>query len=150
MTSGIRSLTQRRAGSTLHDTLRVPGRHDGAVTMTERASQFLQWAQETFGDIALDPHERTMRFIEEAVELAHAMGVDAALMATLIERVYSRPAGQRSREIGQCLATLELLSRVLCVNADQEATAELARVKTIPKEEWERRHGAKVALGIAR
>lgn len=116
----------------------------------DRPSRFLQWAHETFGDIALDRHERALRFTEEAVELAHAIGLDANEVSAIVARVYSRPAGDVPREIGQCLATFELLARVVGVDADQEATAELARVKVIPKDEWAKRHGAKVAIGIAR
>lgn len=116
----------------------------------DRPSHFLQWAHETFGDVALDPYERSLRFIEEAVELAHAVGLDAAEIAAIVDRVFARPAGDVVREVGQCLATFELLARVLKVDADREATAELARVKAIPQEEWARRHGAKIALGIAR
>lgn len=119
-------------------------------TQIDRPSHFLQWARETFGDIALDAHERTMRFVEEAIELAHAMSLESETVEAIIRRVYSRPFGLVSREIGQCLATLELLASVVAVDADQEATAEFARVKAIPKTEWDRRHKAKVALGIAK
>jgi hypothetical protein len=116
----------------------------------DRPSRFLQWAHETFGDIALDPQERAMRFLEEAVELAHAVGLDATTVGMITARVYSRPAGGVPREIGQALATLELLAKVVDVDADQEAYAEFARVQSIPQEEWDRRHAAKVAIGIAR
>jgi hypothetical protein len=68
----------------------------------------------------------------------------------VLDGVYSRPAGSAGREFGQCLATFEMLAIVAGVDADREATAELARVKAVPKEEWEKRHGAKIALGIAR
>lgn len=116
----------------------------------ERPLQFLQWAHETFGDIALAPDERALRFIEEAVEVASTMNIDAATLHAIVDRVAARPNGAIRRELGQCLATLEMLALVVAIDADQEATAELDRVKAIPKEEWARRHGAKVALGIAR
>lgn len=118
--------------------------------MAERGEQWLCWAQQTFGDVALDPHERTMRFVEEAVELAQSLGVDRALMETLIARVYAKPPGDRSRELGQCLGTFETLAIVLGIDADAEASAELVRVQSIPQAEWGRRHSAKVALGIAK
>ena len=119
-------------------------------TQIDRPSHWLQWAHETFGDVALDPYERALRFVEEAVELAQAIGLDANEVSAIIGRVYARPAGDVQREVGQCLACFETLARVLKVDSDHEATAELARVKAIPREEWARRHGAKVALGIAR
>jgi hypothetical protein len=117
--------------------------------MTDRASHFMQWAEDMFGDIALSRHERTLRFIEEAVELAHAMSLDRNEVGTIVARVYSRPAGDAVREAGQCLAVFECLMHVTGIDADHEATAELARVKSIPKEEWVKRHAAKIALGIA-
>lgn len=122
---------------------------ESAATYLDRPGHWLNWARAMFGEVALDPRERTLRFIEEAVELAQAMEIDAATLAAIVERVYRRPAGSVAREIGQCQATFECLARVLGVDSDQEATAELARVKAIPKEEWARRHSAKIALGIA-
>lgn len=116
----------------------------------DRPSRFLDWAHKTFGDVALDPRERVLRFLEEAVELAHAMNVSLATTDKILWRVYARQPGEPQREIGQALATLELLAKSMNVDADAEATKEFERVQAIPKEEWARRHGAKVALGIAR
>lgn len=116
----------------------------------DRPSHFLQWAQETFGDVVFDEQERALRFLEEAIEVAHATEIHSAVLWRIIERVYARPRGELPLELGQCLATLELLALVVGVDADQEATAELARVKAIPKSEWTKRHGAKVAAGFAK
>lgn len=116
----------------------------------DRPSRFLMWARETFGDVALDPRERTMRFVEEALELAHASDVDHVTLQAIIKRVWARPAGDVPKEMGQALATLELLAKATGIDADAEATKEFYRVQSIPKEEWAKRHGAKVALGIAR
>lgn len=115
----------------------------------DRPSHWLQWAEETFGSIALDRHERLLRFIEEAIELSHAVGIPPETIAAIVERVYSRPVGDMRQEVGQVQATFECLTRVLGVDADAEATAELVRVKSIPKSEWAIRHAAKVAIGIA-
>jgi hypothetical protein len=119
-------------------------------TQIDRPSRFLDWAHKTFGDVALDPRERTMRFLEEAIELAHASEIDKGALWAIIIRVYSRPAGERNREMGQALATLELLGKAAGVDIDNEATIEFYRVQTIPPEEWARRHAAKIAAGIAR
>lgn len=119
-------------------------------TQIDRPARFLAWAHETFGDIALDPEERTLRFVEEAIELAHASGVLHVTLQAIVRRVYAREPGAIPREIGQSLATLELLAKAIGLDADAEASKEFHRVQSIPKEEWARRHGAKVALGIAR
>jgi len=115
----------------------------------ERPTKFLAWAVEMFGPVALEPRERALRFVEEAVELAHATGVDAATLSIISERVYSRPAGDPTKEAAQSLACLECLALVLGVDLEKEADAELARVQAIPRAEWVRRHAAKVAAGFA-
>lgn len=118
-------------------------------TQIDRPARFLAWAHDTFGNVALDPRERTLRFVEEAIELAHAMGVDIGTLDAIGDRVYRRPAGDPLKEMGQSLATLELLGEAMAIDIDAEATKEFHRVQSIPKEEWAKRHGAKVALGIA-
>jgi NTP pyrophosphatase (non-canonical NTP hydrolase) len=119
------------------------------MTTIDRPSRFLNWAHETFGDVALDPRERVLRFLEEAVELAQSLGVSMDTTDALVARVYRRAPGDPVREIGQALATLELLAKAAKIDADAEATKEFYRVQKIPKEEWARRHAAKVAIGIA-
>jgi NTP pyrophosphatase (non-canonical NTP hydrolase) len=109
----------------------------------------LKWAAAVFGPVALDRRERGLRLVEESVELGQALDVSAADVARILARVYSRPAGNVAKEIGQVGMTLELLAESVNVNADEATQAEFERVTTIPQSEWERRHAAKVALGIA-
>lgn len=115
----------------------------------ERPKAFLRWAVDTFGSVALDHGERSARFVEEAIELAHADYLPLDLLNRIAERVYARPIGDLGKEIGQAQATLECLAEVHGYSADKECDREFARVKSIPKEEWTRRHAAKVALSIA-
>ena len=65
--------------------------------------------------------------------------------AKIVEQV----AGEVAKEIGQAMATLECLAENIGLSADAECEREFARVKGIPKDEWTRRHDAKVALQIA-
>ena len=116
----------------------------------DRPSRFLAWAHETFGDVALNPAERSMRFTEEAIELALACNMPRDTLDSIITRVYARPQGNIQMEVAQCQVTLELLSKVLRIDLDAAATEEFQRVQSIPKEDWEKRHAAKVAIGIAR
>ncbi len=41
-----------------------------------RPKAFLQWAIDTFGPVAANRDERAARFVEEAIELAHAEGLE--------------------------------------------------------------------------
>jgi hypothetical protein len=116
-----------------------------------RPQAFLAWAVNTFGSIARDRGERVARFIEEALELAQAEGFPRHAVAFICNRVYSRaPSEFVAREVGQAQATLECLAENIGLSADAEAAREFARVQTIPKEEWQRRHAAKVAAQIAK
>lgn len=114
-----------------------------------RPKDFLAWAMDTFGAIACDDMERTRRFIEEALELSHAMGLPLRDVDAISARVYSRPPGVIPQEIGQAQVTFEVLAENMNLSADREAYLEFDRVRSIPKSEWEKRHAAKVAIGIA-
>jgi NTP pyrophosphatase (non-canonical NTP hydrolase) len=115
----------------------------------DRPSRALNWAVEMFGDVALEPRERTMRFVEEAIELAHAMHLERSTLDAIVERVYSRKHGLIYQEIGQSQITLECLAKSIGVDPEAEADREFFRIQAIPKAEWERRHAAKLAIGIA-
>lgn len=115
-----------------------------------RARNFLQWAVETFGPVAIDPRERALRALEESIELSHALGLTLGDVSAIAERVHARPAGKVSREIGQAMVTLEILAEAIGFSADGEASREFDRVRSISKEEWASRHAAKVKLGIAK
>lgn len=114
-----------------------------------RPTLFLAWAVNTFGQIAINRDERAARFIEEAIELVHAEELPRETLLRIVERVYSRPRGQLANEIGQAYATLECLAENVGLCADTEAEREFARVRSIPRDEWTKRHDAKVALQIA-
>lgn len=116
----------------------------------DRPGQVLEWAVEMFGPIAEDREERALRFVEEAIELGHAMGLSVMTTRAIIDRVYDRPAGGVAREIGQSQLTLEALAEVMGRTANDEADIEFTRVKAIPKEVWAGRHEAKQKLGIAK
>jgi len=118
--------------------------------MSRRARHVLKWAEATFGAVATDPAERAMRFVEEAIEVAHAIGLEPERVRAIVDRVYSREQGTLPREIGQAQITLETFAENIGVNADLEANKEFARIQAIPREEWARRHAAKVQLGIAK
>ena len=119
-------------------------------TQIDRPTRFLEWAHKTFGDVGLDPQERAMRFLEEAIEVAHTAGISANTMQAIVARVTARPYGNIGREIGQALCALELFAKVAGVDAESEAASEFIRVQSIPQAEWDRRHAAKVKIGIAK
>lgn len=114
-----------------------------------RPSAFLAWARETFGPVALVRGERLLRFVEEAIELAHADGMGRAVLDKVADRVFAREPGAVPKEIGQAQACLETYAENIGLSSDAEAQREWERVQGIPKDEWTRRHTAKQAIGIA-
>lgn len=124
------------------------------LVRTARASSlgedFLHWAIGTFGAVASDREERALRFVEEAIELAHAEGIAAVTLGKIIERVYARPPGNASQELGQAEACLQMFAASTDRSALGLAEAEFERVQGIPPEQWKARHKAKVDMGIAK
>lgn len=119
-----------------------------------RPRQILDWAIATFGpvfgrDEIASKEERALRFLEEALETVHAAGLSREQVAGMVERVWSRPAGELPQEIGSALMCLEALAEAAGVDADAECEREFARVQTITPEAFAERHAAKQRAGLA-
>jgi len=65
-----------------------------------RQERILTWAIDTFGEVAKNPHERAARLVEEAIEVAQAVGLPLDTVDIIAGRVYSRPPGELAQEIG--------------------------------------------------
>lgn len=113
-----------------------------------RQEAILAWAIEMFGDAAGTQEERAMRFVEEAIELGHALGLSRGKLQIISDRVYSRDGGDVPKELGQAQMTLEALAESLKLDAFAECDVEFNRVRSISKEDHRRRHAAKVAMGM--
>lgn len=108
------------------------------------------WAHETFGEVALRPHERSRRFLEEALELCQTQGVTAEEVHTLVDYVFARPLGEAHQELGGSMITLMLLAEILGLDAVDEAWREQGRVEEPGMQERMReKHAIKVKSGIA-
>lgn len=108
------------------------------------------WALETFGPVALHPHERARRFLEEALELAQAQGVSAEEMHALVDYVMARPVGDEAQEVGGSMITLLLLAEIRGLDALGEALREQARVEGPGMQERMRaKHALKIQQGVA-
>jgi hypothetical protein len=93
--------------------------------------------------------ERALRLAEEAVEFAQAELVSKEVMLRVVDRVYSRPAGDPVAEIGAVALTLELAAEGRGLSAIECADNEFRRVKSKTREHFAKRHAAKAAEGIA-
>lgn len=119
--------------------------------MSDKYSQagIVEWAADTFGPIALNPAERVMRFLEEAIEYGHACDLPRETLDKIVERVYGKPPGNIALELAQCAVTLKAAAEIQHVDLLAAEREEIDRVHSIPKDYWQKRHAAKVDLGIA-
>lgn len=93
---------------------------------TERAGiiqlEVKEWAEECFGPKRLDDqHLVTVRFVEEALELAQAAGISQREVTQIAHYVYNRPVGQLRNEVGGVYITLSNVCNAFLI--DMEAAA---------------------------
>lgn len=89
-----------------------------------------KWIRESLGEeSASNGIERTLRFVEEAVELAQACGVDAGIVRRLVDYVFDRSVGDPPKEIAGCMVSLYGAASALGVDADEEFKKELIRIR---------------------
>lgn len=82
----------------------------------------LEWLEHVFGSKTNDREERTIRLLEEVMELAQAEGVDWNQVNRLAEQVYKKPVGQVKQELGGVLVTLG--SYLACTAQDPNSAYE--------------------------
>ena len=97
----------------------------------EYAQQAIEeWDQDVFTSAELrDGAERSLRHVEEAVELAQACGVKPEQIHRLVDYVFARPAGEPGQEIAGSLVTLLTAANVLDVDVATVFTIELERIR---------------------
>ena len=87
------------------------------------------WIQATLGEkSATNGPERVLRLVEEALELAQAVGVEPAALHRLVDYVYERPVGEPEGEIAGCMVTLLGAASALDVVAQTAFENELKRI----------------------
>jgi hypothetical protein len=107
------------------------------------------WACRCFGhEHCWDKKVRGLRFAEEAVELAQAVGVDKAQVLKMVENVYGKAPGDEHQELGGVMMTLAVLGHRLGWDLDKCFEIELLRVLAKPPEHFTLRNQAKIDLGL--
>ena len=90
-----------------------------------------RWAVEAFGaDAVHSPEERAIRLLEEAGELAQALGVTQETAWDTMSYVYTRPVGEVRQEVGGVMTTLAVLCQTVGINYGYEAVLEMNRIDT--------------------
>lgn len=86
------------------------------------------WVCDFFPEHGVNVPERSRRFIEEALELVQAAGLEAQEVLRLVERVYGRPPGEPVQELGGSMVSLAALAEAMHLDAEQAGEAELRRI----------------------
>lgn len=87
-----------------------------------------EWLGECFPSSgSADKKERAFRFLEEALELAQAVGCNKADAHQLVNYVFSRPTGRPEHEVGGVMVTLAGLCTAAEINMNDAANRELER-----------------------
>ncbi len=86
------------------------------------------WVDECLGpESAADVTIRVHRFVEEAIELAQAVGCPKKDVLALVEYVFARPVGDIYQEVGGVTTTLTALCNALSLPLGWAAETELQR-----------------------
>lgn len=94
--------------------------------MRERLS--FAWAMSCFGvDRARSRKERSMRILEEAIELAQACGHTRGDCVRQVEETYAKPIGEIKQEVSGVLVTVAAFCGLMGLNMDELFTKEFCR-----------------------
>lgn len=87
----------------------------------------LPWLYGIFGDLAYRPEYRGARLVEEALEMAQAVGLSRDSCHELVDYVYEKEPGDPLQEMGGVLLTALALAERLGYDVEDAATMEFAR-----------------------
>jgi NTP pyrophosphatase (non-canonical NTP hydrolase) len=108
-----------------------------------------EWAVRSFGAAHVSNRPlRALRIVEEAIELAQALGVPKGKIDLCTENVYKRPVGTMAQELGGVLLTTNILCASCGFEPDRMLEMELGRVLAKPPEHFAKRNQDKLDLGL--
>lgn len=90
------------------------------------------WCRRAFGEErTVDPGMRGLRLLEEALELAQAVGVGQRQAQEVLAYVYNRKPGEPRQEVGGTMVTLAALCQVFGIDMREAAEDELLRCESL-------------------
>ncbi len=89
-----------------------------------------RWSQLVFRDRYKDitPHIRSLRALEEMMELCQAEGVTAEEVYIIKNQVFSRPKGEVEQELGGVLTTISAYAATRYLNIEDIFYSEFTRI----------------------
>lgn len=91
---------------------------------------------------------RALRAAEEMIELNQACRVDADKLHELIDIVYARPVGEKTKEFGGVMVTTMVLARALEIDLEYWTEREVLRILSKDPKIFGARNQEKVDLGL--
>jgi NTP pyrophosphatase (non-canonical NTP hydrolase) len=101
------------------------------MNITQHQKDWATWLRVAFPeDPVVRPKMRVTRFLEEAIELAQALGVEREKAHELLDFVYDKPVGAVDQELAGSFATLLLVAESQGLDLGQEGVKELRSAMT--------------------
>ncbi len=108
-----------------------------------------RWVSERFGPpVFEDTHERVMRILEEAIELAQTEDVSRDMAHKLVDYVFNKPVGESKQETAGVLITLLAYTAAKGIDLKAVTTDELARIHEIEPSVVQKKQRDKALAGI--
>lgn len=118
------------------------------IGMVDWQPKMVEWVRTRLGYDAMDPHERAMRFLEESLELAQAVGITEDEIDKMRLHVYAKDVGRVGQEIGGVVTTLLTLAQSQDVDMNVAGLMEIDRIHALPPEKFRKRQELNASLGI--
>jgi hypothetical protein len=106
------------------------------------------WGVRCFGQEHMnDLPTRSLRCLEEAVELAQVLQVPREQVHKLVDYVYDRPPGDSVQEAGGTLLTISVFCKALGFQPEDVYEIELRRCLEMSPEHFAKRNAEKMRVG---
>lgn len=120
------------------------------LTLGEAEARIARWVVKCFGRASLESRrERTLRLLEEAIELAQAEELALDDVIRLVTRVFNRPPGTPENELSGVILTTLAYCKSTGFRLLGVAQSELERIERLPVEFFEKKHQSKVNDGTS-
>jgi NTP pyrophosphatase (non-canonical NTP hydrolase) len=107
------------------------------------------WGLRCFGyDHMKNLQIRTLRMIEEAIEVGQAVDLTEKLLLKQVAEVYKRPPGELKKELGGLYNTFRILCTCLGVDAEEILLTEIRRCLEMSPKHFAKRNTDKLSLGL--
>lgn len=123
----------------------------GQEEVSEYQRQVGAWVRSTFGQESLSSREeRALRVVEEAAEMAQALGLDEEAALRVVRHVFSREPGLLGQEVGGLMNVVAAACESQGVDLWAETLAEHRRIHS-PEviEKCRRKAAEKAAKGVS-